>query len=232
MKLIALLTLLLVMLLSACGDQELQGGGEDPAPMTKEEAEGHAKADSMIDYCEIYGWYGDGVCDDFCLQPDPDCAAEDEGFGFTEFFERFNGAALPGCGTFELCWYNYDTGQCTAEEPPEGMHRTIDFRTNRNDPATSVFLAMNREENLYIEVGEDGLDRIHYDETFPKSMPPGPGSEVGFLTRYTLTIEARGGDVERLMVYQEDYDPRTDTWEPWFDIRLHWDNPLVCASDD
>lgn len=25
------------------------------------------------DYCEIFGWYGDGSCDEICLNPDPDC---------------------------------------------------------------------------------------------------------------------------------------------------------------
>lgn len=235
MKPTALVVLFLIALLTACGGEDLQSTGEDPEPMSKEEAANLPKSDSLLDICEVYEWYGDGVCDEFCPQPDPDCEVEEEieeqgPFGFVEFFDRFNGADLPACGTFELCWYNYDSGECTSEQPPEGMHKTIDFRTNRNDPSTSAYLAMNREENLTIEVGEDGLDRIFYDETFPKSMPPGPGSEVGFLTRYTLTIEARGSDVERLTIYQEDYDPRTDSWEPWFDIRFRLDNPLICGD--
>ncbi len=29
--------------------------------------------DDFIDYCERNGWYGDGECDDFCPRPDPDC---------------------------------------------------------------------------------------------------------------------------------------------------------------
>ena len=31
------------------------------------------KADFSLDVCERRGWYGDGVCDWFCFQPDPDC---------------------------------------------------------------------------------------------------------------------------------------------------------------
>ncbi len=30
------------------------------------------KADNS-DWCEVFGWYDDGVCDDFCASPDPDC---------------------------------------------------------------------------------------------------------------------------------------------------------------
>ncbi len=220
----------MLFLAMGCGQVEEEPQDQEPPSMSKDEAEDLAKADSLIDYCEIYDWYGDGICDEFCLRPDPDCETEEQPYSFAEFFERFNGAELPGCGTFELCWYNYDTEECTAEQTPAEMHQTLDFWTNRGDPYTGVYLAMNREEELTIEVGADGLDRVHYQETFPKSMPPGPGSEVGFLTRYTMTIEARGSEVERLTIYQEDYDPRTDTWEPWFDIRFQWDNPLVCEE--
>ena len=42
--------------------------------LTKEEARAQGgKSDTGVDYCEEYGWYGDGICDDFCLNPDPDC---------------------------------------------------------------------------------------------------------------------------------------------------------------
>jgi len=30
------------------------------------------KADH-VDWCETFGWYDDGVCDEFCASPDPDC---------------------------------------------------------------------------------------------------------------------------------------------------------------
>ena len=29
--------------------------------------------DDEVDYCEEWGWYGDGICDEDCAQPDPDC---------------------------------------------------------------------------------------------------------------------------------------------------------------
>ena len=31
------------------------------------------KSDHGTDWCEIFDWYGDGICDDFCVNPDPDC---------------------------------------------------------------------------------------------------------------------------------------------------------------
>jgi hypothetical protein len=31
------------------------------------------KTDHGLDICEWLGWYGDGICDEFCPHPDPDC---------------------------------------------------------------------------------------------------------------------------------------------------------------
>lgn len=45
-------------------------------PPTKDEARSAAvdgKADH-VDWCAELGWYNDGVCDEFCSEPDPDCA--------------------------------------------------------------------------------------------------------------------------------------------------------------
>lgn len=57
-------------------------GGEtesDPQPDKREIAEQLAagKADAMVDWCAEFDWYDDGICDDFCLQPDPDCDTGD-----------------------------------------------------------------------------------------------------------------------------------------------------------
>ena len=32
-----------------------------------------------VDYCAENGWYGDGVCDDFCEKDDPDCSDSNDG---------------------------------------------------------------------------------------------------------------------------------------------------------
>src|SRR5262245_7342749 len=45
---------------------------DSPDLITKEHAAA-GKADATYDVCAAYGWYGDGVCDTFCPDPDPDC---------------------------------------------------------------------------------------------------------------------------------------------------------------
>ncbi|RME20637.1 MAG: hypothetical protein D6806_15985 [Deltaproteobacteria bacterium] len=54
--------------LAACG-----GGKIEKQPVTKDQVRAMGKADWSFDYCDYYGWYGDGICDDFCPAPDPDC---------------------------------------------------------------------------------------------------------------------------------------------------------------
>lgn len=66
-------------LLAACGSVEPEPTGptDDASSeqLSKPEARNRAaKADNGIDYCAELGWYGDGICDDFCAMPDPDCA--------------------------------------------------------------------------------------------------------------------------------------------------------------
>jgi len=47
--------------------------GETDA-ITKDEARASGgKSDLDEDYCAMFGWYGDAICDDFCPEPDPDC---------------------------------------------------------------------------------------------------------------------------------------------------------------
>ena len=49
-----------LLILPACGNEDTDPKG-DPA------------GEAGRDYCEVFGWYGDGHCDDVCAQPDPDC---------------------------------------------------------------------------------------------------------------------------------------------------------------
>ena len=192
--------------------------------ISKAEAANLGKSDDTRDYCEENGWYSDGICDDFCLEPDPDCRAS---FGFDEFFERFNRAELPGCGTFQLCWHDSATQECTQTKPEEGRE-TIDFRIVTEDTTKNAYMAMNSAENLSIEDLGEGLDRVVYTETYDKSLPPGPGQDAGFRSRYTMTIDAEGSEIKSFTIFQEDYDPRSRTWGEWFDIRLNLDNPILC----
>ena len=75
---------LLAMALVACGEEPTEPGDpiDDPEVSTKEQAveyyQQSGKADvrkgPRRDFCELLGWYGDGICDSFCPEPDPDCA--------------------------------------------------------------------------------------------------------------------------------------------------------------
>ena len=50
-----------------------------PAPQQeaeeKKDARKQVEKGSETDYCELYAWYGDGQCDDFCARTDSDCVA-------------------------------------------------------------------------------------------------------------------------------------------------------------
>src|SRR6185503_3171286 len=39
---------------------------------SKDDIQHGGKGDG-VDYCQVYGWYCDGECDTFCMNPDPDC---------------------------------------------------------------------------------------------------------------------------------------------------------------
>ncbi|MCB9526120.1 MAG: triacylglycerol lipase [Myxococcales bacterium] len=63
-------------LLAGCGDNDPAPEGAAEPPATKAEvaqANVDGKADWSLDPCERWGWYGDGACDWFCWDHDPDC---------------------------------------------------------------------------------------------------------------------------------------------------------------
>jgi len=52
------------------------GSDDTESTFSKDDARAAGKADDGRDYCAEFGWYGDGVCDDFCLDRDSDCASD------------------------------------------------------------------------------------------------------------------------------------------------------------
>ncbi len=66
--------LLAVSLLAIGACTQSAAGSE--SELTKEEDSGLGKTDISRDFCEEFDWYGDGVCDDFCLRLDEDCATD------------------------------------------------------------------------------------------------------------------------------------------------------------
>ncbi len=67
-------SLCLLLIFVALGCALGESGGEYGSEITKEQAgRMNGKNDLGQDICEIQGWYGDGICDEFCPLPDPDC---------------------------------------------------------------------------------------------------------------------------------------------------------------
>jgi len=80
----------------------------DDAPITKADARAQAsKADNGFDFCEAFDWYGDGICDDFCANPDPDCAGDQYCYSDSDCVsgEACNAdeLCLSPCGPGEIC---------------------------------------------------------------------------------------------------------------------------------
>jgi hypothetical protein len=57
-------------LLGACASESTS------SDVSKDDVRAMGKADNGHDFCEELGWYSDGVCDDFCLRLDDDCASD------------------------------------------------------------------------------------------------------------------------------------------------------------
>ena len=88
----------------ACVDSG--GGSPEGGALTKEDARARGRsADWGRDPCEEYGWYGDGVCDTFCPETDPDC-------GSSECSADSDCASGERCVPGELCYH-----WCAAGDP-------------------------------------------------------------------------------------------------------------------
>ncbi|CAN0499426.1 unnamed protein product, partial [Laminaria digitata] len=76
-----------------------------PTDISKKDAADLMKEDpaNAPDYCDINGWYDDGVCDDFCYELDSDCDAG----GCTDSrdcaTDEFCGTAQGQCGGVGSC---------------------------------------------------------------------------------------------------------------------------------
>ena len=103
-KLISALAFTFVVL-PACDQAATRGAG--PTVLDKGQAREQAKQDKAdgiaFDYCEVFDWYGDGICDDFCLEPDPDCEPDNGG-------DVCGGIVGWGCDEGEFC--KMEEGTC------------------------------------------------------------------------------------------------------------------------
>jgi len=69
--------------LVACGEvDDAEQSSNTSQTLNKERARQLSGVDARgQDLCALRGWYGDGVCDDFCANPDRDCAVAYEPCG-------------------------------------------------------------------------------------------------------------------------------------------------------
>ncbi|HUU83026.1 MAG TPA: hypothetical protein VM243_05925 [Phycisphaerae bacterium] len=79
-----------------------------------------------FDECEEFGWYGDGICDDFCPLPDPDCRGdavsdwcEDAGYYGDGTCDPDCPTPDPDCDQFDWCEAAgyYGDGECDVDCP-------------------------------------------------------------------------------------------------------------------
>lgn len=103
--------LLLATMFAGCSAGSEGGSATGDGPLSKDEARMRGgKSDHGIDFCEIFDWYGDGVCDDFCLFADPDCDDPSDG-GAPSGCGGFAGLT---CGADQFC--NYEGTTCGAAD--------------------------------------------------------------------------------------------------------------------
>ena len=97
MKHITLSILISISLLTT-GCLFLDNDAIETTELSKKEAKKRSEKGDTKDYCEIFGWYGDGTCDEFCSRPDMDCSICDVQPQCEEGFELcLSGAIAPEC---------------------------------------------------------------------------------------------------------------------------------------
>lgn len=131
----------LALTLSICA---LGCAADSSTDISKEEARSRtAKGDAPYDICEQNGWYGDGICDDFCLYPD----TEDCG-GDLECYSDADCGAGDSCNADDICLSSCPPGEvcpavcrgfCVAdEEPNECFGAWVDEFGGCRGPADGV----------------------------------------------------------------------------------------------
>jgi hypothetical protein len=85
------LTGLMLMVVACSGGQTSggEGGGEKQAELKRQAAS--SQGNSSSDLCAEHDWYGDQVCDTFCLDRDVDCTLEDDDVMCLTYIEESNG---------------------------------------------------------------------------------------------------------------------------------------------
>lgn len=141
----------------------------EPAP-EKQDVRALDKADSGEDYCELYGWYGDGECDDFCVTPDPDCGEcpnpEDSGVEYISTDALECAAILFSCEDGEELFSDSCGCGCVADpepvgECPDANSESVHYIANSDvDPSICLAIAFGCEEGQELFSDECGCGCI------------------------------------------------------------------------
>ena len=91
------------------------------------------------DYCASGSWYGDGVCDDFCPAPDPDCKGEQEAAA-KDFLDDFTRGYEPLAKAVQLAFWDSATTN-SPESYQSYTTATIKLFTYGIDPQRRQTLA-------------------------------------------------------------------------------------------
>ena len=122
-RLLFSLCLLTTTTLSGCIIIDANNDDDPPNPWTtdisKKDAADlmEADPDTTPDYCASQGWYDDGVCDDFCYEPDADCETTDACQDSRDCpTDQFCGTTVGQCGGAGTCQDAPEA--CTEEYDP------------------------------------------------------------------------------------------------------------------
>ena len=133
-----------------------------------------------------------------------------------EWLLRLDQASLPGdCGLLRVL-----TNETSAE--------VISFKIESSYPQLNWYLDISDISKAEVLQLADGGMQFQYRESWVKSMPPGPGKNAGFRSRYTLQLRANESNIGEFKLIVEDFDPRTKSWGPFFDIRRRLNPTIDC----
>jgi len=146
--------------------------------------------------------------------------AETENQSVIDQILRFNHVNLEGaCGEFTIGWQDKTNFRAPYFIERQNENDVFGFLIDSPNPALRWRLDIKHPENFVVDDQDDGSLVYTYRESWKKNMPPGPGREAGFRSRYTLTLTTMNSELLSLELLLEDFDPRTKTWHSYYDIR-------------
>lgn len=189
----------LIALMAACAADT----SSPSADITKEEAANASAgaADSPVDYCARYEWYGDGECDDFCELPDPDCGGDAA--------RCFDAGPADRAGCCELAGYDY----CAEPTTPAGCGEVLSFRAN-GDQLVAVVTDQAAIEHFLDKSAETFEETVEYS---------GVRQTITLERSFPWQVSITGEPGARVLELEELRD--VDTEHPWQVRRLSTSGP-------